>query len=135
MVLRPNGLGDYFHHRGNLFLLGNFVSPLVSICSFLCPPLSLRNVLWGRVGAVVPMFMSIQADLYKGKLFGTIYGMVEGSVGIGAASGAWLAGFIFVQTQDYLWALILAIFFNLISISLVWVAAPPKFRDIKSSIY
>jgi MFS family permease len=79
-------------------------------------------------GVTAPMFMSITGDLYKGKHFGLIYGMVEGTVGLGSAVGAWMAGYIFDQTQNYFWAFVLAIFFNLISILLVWFAAPRKFR-------
>ena len=32
-------------------------------------------------GVTAPMFMSITGDLYKGKNFGLIYGMVEGVLG------------------------------------------------------
>jgi len=83
-------------------------------------------------GVTAPMFMSISADLYKGKDFGLIYGIVEGVIGIGGASGAWLAGYIYDHTQNYFWAFVLAILFNLISILLVWFVAPRKFRRIRS---
>jgi MFS family permease len=79
-------------------------------------------------GVTAPMFMSITGDLYKGKNFGLIYGMVEGAIGLGSALGAWVAGYIFDQTQNYLWAFVLAILLNLISILLVWLAAPHKFH-------
>ena len=79
------------------------------------------------------MFMSISGDLYKGKNFGLIYGMVEGNIGIGAAVGTWVGGYIFDQTQNYLWAFILAILISFISILLVWYIAPRKFRPIKTS--
>jgi MFS family permease len=79
-------------------------------------------------GVTAPMFMSITGDLYKGKDFGLIYGMVEGAIGLGSALGAWVAGYIFDQTQNYFWAFVLAILLNLISILLVWLAAPRKSR-------
>jgi MFS family permease len=79
-------------------------------------------------GASTPMYMSVTGDLYKGKGFGLIYGLVEGIVGLGAGLGAWVAGYIFDQTQNYFWAFVLAILLNLISIPLVWLAAPRKFR-------
>jgi MFS family permease len=85
-------------------------------------------------GVTAPMFMSITGDLYKGKNFGLIYGMVEGAIGLGSALGAWVAGYIFDQTQNYLWAFVLAILLNLISILLVWLAAPCKFRRPHSSL-
>jgi len=85
-------------------------------------------------GVTAPMYMSISADFYKGKNFGLIYGIIEGVIGIGAALGAWVAGYIFDQTQNYFWAFVLSIFLNLISILFVWFAAPRKVHKIKSSI-
>jgi MFS family permease len=79
-------------------------------------------------GATAPLFMSIAADLYKGKGFGLIYGIVEGGIGIAGAIGAWSAGFIFDRTQSYLWAFLLGIIVVLISGLLSWVAAPRKVR-------
>ena len=43
-------------------------------------------------GVTAPMFMSAAADLFKGKVFGLIYGIVEGAIGIGGAFGAWVGG-------------------------------------------
>lgn len=83
-------------------------------------------------GVTAPMFMSISADLFKGKHFGTIYGMVEGVIGLGGAFGSWLAGYIFDQTQSYFWAFFLTIPLNLTSILLVWLAAPRKYRNFRS---
>lgn len=79
-------------------------------------------------GSTAPMFMSISGDLYKGRSFGLIYGLVEGNIGIGAAVGTWVGGYIFDQTQNYLWAFILAILISFISIVLVWYIAPRKHR-------
>jgi MFS family permease len=79
-------------------------------------------------GVTAPMFMSITADLYKGKHFGLIYGMLEGVIGLGSAFGAWIAGYIFDQTKNYFWAFMIAMILNLISILLVWLAAPRKSR-------
>ena len=83
-------------------------------------------------GSTAPMFMSISGDFYKGKNFGLIYGMVEGNIGIGAAVGTWLGGYIFDQTQNYFWAFILAILISFISVFLVWFVAPRKFRPVKA---
>ncbi len=81
--------------------------------------------------ANAPMFMSISADLYKGKNFGLIYGMVEGAIGVGSAFGAWVPGYIFDSTQSYFWAFILIIVFNILSILLVWLGAPQKVHPIR----
>lgn len=79
-------------------------------------------------GVTTPMIMSITGDIYKGKNFGLIYGIVEGVIGITGATGAWLAGYIFDHTKSYFWAFIIVIILNLVSILLVWIAAPRKFK-------
>jgi MFS family permease len=84
-------------------------------------------------GATAPLFMSISADLYKGKHFGWIYGTLEGVLGIGGALGAYLGGVIFDRTGNYFWAFILIMILNLISIPLVWIVAPRKFRKSRPS--
>lgn len=82
-------------------------------------------------GSTSPLIMAISADLYQGKKFGLIYGLVEAMIGIGAALSSWLGGFIFDKTQSYFWAFILTILLDLISISLVWIAAPRKVRPMR----
>ncbi len=84
-------------------------------------------------GATAPLFMSISADLYKGRNFGWVYGTLEGVLGLGAALGAYVGGVIFDRTGSYFWAFILIILFNLISILLVWMVAPRKFRRVYPS--
>jgi OFA family oxalate/formate antiporter-like MFS transporter len=79
-------------------------------------------------GVTAPLFISIAADLFKGKGFGLIYGIVEGGIGVAGAIGAWSAGFIFDRTHSYQWAFLLGIIVVLISGLLSWVAAPRKVR-------
>jgi len=84
-------------------------------------------------GVTAPMYMAVSADLFKGKVFGLIYGMVEAGIGLAGAIGAWVAGFIFDRTQSYFWAFILVIVVLLVSSLFVWLAAPRKSR-MKSSV-
>ena len=79
-------------------------------------------------GVTAPMLMSVSADLFKGKIYGLIYGFVEAGVGIAGATGAWVAGVIFDQTQSYTSAFILAIVAFVFSCFFVWIAAPRKYR-------
>lgn len=81
-------------------------------------------------GVTAPLFMSIAADLFAGKVFGLIYGMVEAGIGVAGAIGAWLAGFLFDKTHSYRWAFILAIIVVLLSGFLAWVAAPRRVRYV-----
>jgi sugar phosphate permease len=73
-----------------------------------------------------PMFIAAAADLFKGRIFGLIYGIMEGGVGIGAAFGAWIAGYIFDRAHSYQWAFALALAVLVLSGLLMWVAAPGK---------
>jgi nitrate/nitrite transporter NarK len=79
-------------------------------------------------GATAPMFIAVAADLFKGRIFGLIYGVVEAGIGIAGAFGAWIAGFIFDQTQSYQMAFILVIITFLLSGVFCWLAAPRKYR-------
>lgn len=79
-------------------------------------------------GAAAPMFMAVAADLFKGRIFGLIYGFVEAGIGIAGAFGAWIAGFIFDKTQSYQSAFILVIVTFLLSCFFCWLAAPRKYR-------
>ena len=82
-------------------------------------------------GATAPMFMAVAADLFRGRIFGLIYGFIEAGIGIAGALGAWIAGFIFDKTQSYQAAFVLVIIAFLLSGCLVWLAAPRKYRDIR----
>ena len=84
-------------------------------------------------GVTAPIYMSVAADLFKGRMFGLIYGIVEGGIGIGAAFGAWVAGYIFDTTQTYQGAFALAIFAYILSSLFIWLAAPRKIHKIKKT--
>ncbi len=79
-------------------------------------------------GATAPMFMAVAADLFKGRIFGLIYGFLEAGVGIAGAFGAWMAGFVFDKTQSYQAAFALAIVAFCLSGMFVWLAAPRQHR-------
>jgi MFS family permease len=79
-------------------------------------------------GVTAPMFMAVAADLFKGRVFGFIYGLVEAGIGFGGAFGAWIAGLIFDHTSSYQGAFILAISGMLCSCFFVWMAAPRKIK-------
>jgi MFS family permease len=80
-------------------------------------------------GVTAPMFIAVAADLFKGRVFGLIYGFVEAGIGIAGALGAWVAGFIFDTTQSYQLAFILAMLVMALSCVFVWLAAPRKYRQ------
>jgi len=77
-------------------------------------------------GVTAPMFIAAAADLFQGRIFGFIYGIMEGGVGIGAALGAWVPGYIFDRTHSYQWGFALALAAFVCSGLLMWVVAPKK---------
>lgn len=87
----------------------------------------LFSVLFGiGWGANAPIFAATAADLFKGPLFGLIYGCVESLIGVTGALGAWVGGYIYDHTHSYRLAFWLAIGSALLSAALIWVAAPRK---------
>jgi MFS family permease len=89
--------------------------------------LVLFSILFGMGwGSNAPVFVASAADLFKGPLFGLIYGFVESIIGVAAAFGAWVGGYIYDHTQSYMVAFELAIASALLSAALIWVAAPRK---------
>ena len=85
-------------------------------------------------GVTAPMFVAIAADLFQGRQFGIIYGVVEAVIGGGCAFGAWFGGFIFDRTHSYQAAFILSTVFAVLSSVLVWFSAPRKVRKIKKVV-
>ena len=77
-------------------------------------------------GVTAPIFIAKAADLFKGNIFGLIYGFVEAAIGIGGGFGAWVAGFIFDKTHSYQIAFFLVIIVFILSCFFMWLVAPPK---------
>jgi len=85
-------------------------------------------------GVTAPMFMATAADLFKGRTFGLIYGVVEGAIGMGAALGTWAAGAIFDRTGSYASAFGLALGAFFLSCLCMWAAAPRRFHPRRNSV-
>jgi len=79
-------------------------------------------------GATAPLFVGAAADLFPGRRFGLIYGLLEGVLAVGGAFGAWVAGYIFDTTRSYRGAFVLAMAVTVLSVILMWLAAPRKRR-------
>ena len=75
-------------------------------------------------GVNSPIVAATAADLFRGKKFGLIYGLVECGIGTAGAFAVWMAGVIFDKTQSYQGAFILAICTAILSIIFIWIAAP-----------
>jgi MFS family permease len=77
-------------------------------------------------GAVAPLFPAIAADIFQGRHFGRIFGLLSLNLGFGGAAGAWFAGFIFDRTGSYQVAFMVDIVVLWLSCSCFWLAAPRK---------
>jgi len=91
----------------------------------------LLSVGWG---STAPIFMASAADLFHGPAIGAIYGLLEGSVGIGGAFGSWIGGYVFDQTGSYQWAFGVAVLTAALAGAMVWVAAPGKGQALKERV-
>ena len=121
--------------REKTFMVGAFFVTLAAFFLILIDQTGKTGLAYGFAvslglgwGVSAPMFLSISADLFQGRQFGLIYGVLECVIGGGCALGSWAAGFIFDQTQSYQWAFILSAAGSLLSIVFVWFAAPRKVR-------
>jgi MFS family permease len=77
---------------------------------------------WGARG---PAITAKTADLFPGPQLGTILGAITIGTGIGAASGAWLAGWTFDLTGSYQVAFGLSIFFYACGSVAFWLLRRP----------
>ena len=82
-------------------------------------------------GVMAPIYMSASADLFQGKSYGLLYGILEAVIGLGSALGPWLGGFVFDATGSYRTAFLIAIAACLLSCPFVWIAAPRKVRRVR----
>ena len=81
---------------------------------------------WGARG---PAITAKTADLFPGPNLGAILGVITIGTGLGAAAGAWLAGFVFDTTGSYRFAFGLSIFFYVCGSIAFWaLRRPPAIR-------
>ncbi len=73
-----------------------------------------------------PLSPAIASDLFYGRHYGSIYGLLNVSGGVGGATGAWLAGYVYDQTGSYQAAWLLAAAAFAAAIALGWIVAPRK---------
>ena len=79
-------------------------------------------------GLVSPIFAAGTADIFYGKNFGAVFGIVVAGMGVGGAIGPWLGGFIYDVFGSYFWAFIVCIATFCMACLCFWIAAPRKGR-------
>ncbi len=80
------------------------------------------------------IYGAIPAELFQGRHYGTIFGVLGIGAGLGSGSGPWVAGEIHDLTGSYAAAFWLAIAFSLVSIVCMWLAAPRKVRAVAGRV-
>lgn len=80
------------------------------------------------VGINTSTFAPTAADLFQGKNFGSINGVVTAGFGVGGAMGSYLGGLIYDIAGDYRVALATVMVCLVLAASLIWMAAPRKVR-------
>ncbi|MGQ9546409.1 MAG: MFS transporter [Dehalococcoidia bacterium] len=78
------------------------------------------------LGAAGPVFYSAAADLFHGKHFGSILGVITLGFSLGGALGPPLAGFIHDRTNSYFFAFFIVLGSLVSAALLMWLIAPRK---------
>jgi MFS family permease len=73
---------------------------------------------------------AIPAEIFDGRHYGSIFGMVMVAAILGGAAGPWITGVIYDVTGTYSTAFWVAAGCSLISILTIWAAAPGKVRAV-----
>ncbi|MGE3540571.1 MAG: MFS transporter [Candidatus Tectimicrobiota bacterium] len=81
-------------------------------------------------GGTSVIYSTAAADLFQGRHFGKILGLMEIGFGLGAALGSYVAGLVFDYFQTYRPSFYLTIGLMLASIGCIWIAAPRAARPL-----
>jgi len=79
---------------------------------------------------VTSVFGAIPAEIFEGRHFGSIFGMLTLASLLGGALGPWMAGALYDHTGSYAPAFSAAIVSSGVSALAVWLAAPRKVRAV-----
>jgi sugar phosphate permease len=105
-----------------LFLIQDTSHPWLSI---------LFAVLFGLgLGPVGPVFFATAADLFQGKHFGAIFGVITTGFSLGGAIAPWLAGFLHDITNSYFPTFFIIAGSLVATAVLMWLIAPSKISPI-----
>jgi len=77
---------------------------------------------------------AIQLELFQGRQYGTISGVLSMAASFGAASGPWVTGVLYDRMGNYQLAFGLGIIMSLLSLVCIWFAAPRKVRVVAGQV-
>jgi MFS family permease len=85
-------------------------------------------------GARGPIITAIASQLFPGRRFGVIYGILSVGNGIGGGVAPWFGGFVHDVTGSYRVAFLVAVGFCALGSACFWLARPPRYRRPTSSL-
>lgn len=77
-------------------------------------------------GARGPIVSAMTADAYRGRQYGTIFGLIHLSNGLGAAVGPWVGGALYDATGSYRLAFAMAMTAAGLACASLWLAGGPR---------
>ena len=80
------------------------------------------------------VYGAIPAELFQGKHYGSVFGVLSLGASAGAGTGPWVTGVLYDRTGSYALAFWLAIAFSIASAVCIWLAAPRKVRAVAGRI-
>ena len=83
-------------------------------------------------GLATPVTYAASADIFHGRHFGTVGGLLLGGMGVGSILGPWLGGHLFDISGSYTIAFIFCIISLIFSCFFLWIAAPRNALPPKS---
>jgi len=95
----------------------------------------LMVVMQGFFGyGLASVFGAVPADVFAGKRYGVIFGVLAAAASAGAALGPWATGLLFDFNGDYELAFSIAMAVGGLSIVSMWLASPRKVRLVPGQI-
>jgi len=83
-------------------------------------------------GLCMPALFAGAADMFHGKHFGAVVGLILSGMGVGGAIGPWLGGYIYDISGSYIGAFVLCMVCIGLACVAFWIAAPRKAARLKS---
>jgi MFS family permease len=77
-------------------------------------------------GLATPVTYAASADIFHGRHFGTVGGLLLGGMGVGSVLGPWLGGYLFDISGSYKFAFAFCMISLVFSSIFLWIAAPRK---------
>ncbi|NWF91767.1 MAG: MFS transporter [Syntrophaceae bacterium] len=98
-------------------------------------PLYIFPICFGYgAGLYTPTVFAGSADIFHGKQFGVVAGLLLMGMGVGGAIGPWLGGYLYDISGSYTSAFVLSMGCNAVACISLWIAAPRNADRMRAGI-